>query len=76
MIRTVWESVFVCLFYVLLPALFMHIDGTSGAVVDSGSGVFVTDGTFHQSLPPLSVARFADAVASDLPSLPPLESVT
>jgi hypothetical protein len=39
--------------YVLLPALLMNIHGTLGAMVNTDSGFFATDGTFHDLLPPL-----------------------
>jgi hypothetical protein len=38
----------------LLPAFLVHIDSTSGTVINTNPGFFATDGTFHDLLPPLS----------------------
>ena len=56
----------------LLPAFLMHIDSTFGAVIDMDPSFFATDGTFHDSLPPLSF--FLNP--SGLVPFPSLESVT
>jgi len=44
----------VSLCYVLLPAFLVHIDSTFGTVVNTHSGFFAADRTFHYLLPPLS----------------------
>ena len=48
------ELVFVSLYYVLLPALFVDIDSTFGATINTHLGFSATDGAFHDLLPPLS----------------------
>jgi len=60
----------------LLPALLMHINGTSGAVVNMGSGFLATDRTLHDPLPPLSLSFFLDPSGLALFPLSALESVT
>jgi hypothetical protein len=44
----------VSLYYVLLPALLVHVDSAFGTVIDTSPGLFPTDRTFHYSVPPLS----------------------
>jgi hypothetical protein len=76
MIRTEGKLIFVGLCYVLLPAFLMHVNSTFGAVVSMGSGFFTTDGTFHDSLPLLSISFFLNPSALALLSFSSLESVT
>jgi hypothetical protein len=57
----------------LLPALLVHINAAFGAVINTNSGFFATDGTLHLSPPP--------SFFPDVPELTPLplsflESVT
>jgi hypothetical protein len=40
--------------YVLLPALLVHINSAFGTVINTNTGFFATDRTFHDLLPPLS----------------------
>jgi len=76
MIRIKGELVSVSQCYVLLPAFLVHIDGTFGTVVNMSSGFFATDGTFHDSLPPLSFSFFLDPSGSAPFPFSSLESVT
>jgi hypothetical protein len=73
MIITKAELVFVSLCYMLLPAFLVHINGASGTVINMGPGFLATDGTFHDSLPPLSF--FTDSPGLALFPLSSLESV-
>jgi len=75
MIRIEGKLIFVGLCYVLLPAFFMHVNSTFGAVINVGSGFFATDGTFHDSLPPLFISFFLNPSELALPSFSSLESV-
>jgi hypothetical protein len=62
--------------YMLLPAFLVHINGTLGTVINVGSGFLATDGTFHDSLPPLSLPFFPNPSELALFPFPSLESVT
>ena len=68
------ELVFVGLCYVLLPAFLVHINSTFSTAINTDSGFFATDGTFHDLLPPL----FFLLEPSEPVPFPPsaLESVT
>jgi len=57
-----------------LPAFLMHIDGTSGKIINMGPGFFATNKTLHDSLPPLPFFPTPPGLA--LLSLSSLESVT
>jgi hypothetical protein len=60
--------------HMLLPAFLVHVDAALGAVINTNSGFFATNGTFHLSLPPLI---FFPGVAELTPlPLSFLESVT
>ena len=67
------ELVFMSLCYMPLPAFLVHINGTLGTVINMGPGFLATDGTLHDSLPPLSFPFCPNP--SGLP-LSSLESVT
>jgi hypothetical protein len=41
----------------LLPAFFMHINSTSGAVVDMGSGIFSANRAFHWLSPSIAANK-------------------
>ena len=68
--------VFVSLCCMPLPALLMHIDGTSGTVINMGSSFFATDRALHDPLPPLSLSFFLEPSVLALFPLSSLESVT
>ena len=59
-----------------LPAFLVHINGTSGTVIDMGPGFLTADRTFHDSLPPLSFSFFPSPSGLALFPLSSLESVT
>jgi len=58
----------------LLPAFLVHINSTFGTVVNTHSGFFAADRTFHDLLPPSSF--LPDPEGLDPFSLSFLESVT
>jgi hypothetical protein len=62
--------------YVLPPAFLVHINGTFGTVVNMGSGFLATDGTLHDSSPPLSFSFFPNPSRLALFPLSSRESVT
>jgi len=62
--------------YMPLPAFLMHINGTLGTVINMGPGFLATDGTFHDSSPPLSFPFFPNPSGLVLFPLSSLESVT
>jgi len=76
MIRIEDKLIFVGLCYVLLPTFIMHVNSTFGTVANMGSGFFATDGTFHDSVPPLSISFFLNPLAFAPLSFSSLESVT
>jgi len=61
--------------YMPLPAFLVHINGTSGTVINMGSGFLATDRAFHDSLPPLSFPFCLNLSGLALFPLSSLESV-
>ena len=76
MIRTKGELIFMSLSYVLPPAFLVHINGTLGTVINMNPGFLATDGTFHDSLPPLPFSFCLNPSGLVLFPLSSLESVT
>jgi len=76
MIRTKGELIFVSLSYVPPPAFLVHINSTFGTVINMGPGFLATDGTLHDSLPPLSFPFCPNPSGLALLPFSSLESVT